>query len=445
MIDKISRERIKELKKNKKYDEIYIEFGMGAYNKYVPTYVRQADLKKLKQEGRYEDIYNKHGKAKYNAVLTDAMYREIKETKGTLKAILYKTGQKISATAKKLGFATAFSFLSLSSMLALETESTIKENAAKYENEIEDYNTNISNYADKVNSKELNDVQVFMKVMDDMWGNIKGYATPQKDITGFLELDLADEEGYGVCRNMANDVAKKLNEINPQYNARAIVVKMGESGYYTMADIERNILETNETVTEEKKENNEQNVQNDILDNVVSGIIGNHMVTLVDISEYNLTLVLDPTNPGIGIYRDGQIIMLNSAKENGLELEAKEYTNAVVFKGGIDGIVNTTKDYLNSYKKPTLSFEEIEEKFGLEAQNTALKEVREMFKEDIKISEENKEDIIKMAEEKESISEEKSFRESLKVDLYMQESNDNSLETENNNQQQNKEEIENEI
>lgn len=444
MIDKISKERIKELKKDKKYNEIYIEFGMEAYNKYVPEKIRKADLKKLKQEGKYEDIYNKYGEAKYNAVLTNAMYKEIKETKGTLKAILYKTGQKISATAKKLGFTTAFSFLSLSSILALGTESTIKENAVKYESEIEDYNTNISNYADKVNSKELNDVQVFMKVMDDMWGNIKGYATPQKDITGFLELDLADEEGYGVCRNMANDVAKKLNEINPEYNARAILVKIGENGYYKMADIERTIIETNDTVAEEEKQNNEENEQNDILDNVVSEIVGNHMVTLVDISKYNLTLVLDPTNPGIGIYRDGQIIMLNSAKENGLEFEAKEYMNAVGFKGGIDGIVNTTQDYLNSYKKPTLSFEEIEEKFGLEAQNTALKEVREMFKEDIKISKENEENSNEISEEKEIINEEKSFRESLKVDLDMQESNDNLLETYKNNQQQDKEEVEEE-
>ncbi len=437
MLDKVSKERIKQLKRDKKYNEIYIEFGMEVYNKYVPTYVRQADLRKLKQEGRYEDIYNKYGETKYYAVLKDAMYKEIKETKGTLKAILYKTGQKISSTAKRLGFTTAFSFLSLSSILALGTESVIKENAVKYESEIEDYNTNISNYANKVNSKELNDVQIFMKVMDDMWENIKGYATPQKDIFGFFELDLADEEGYGVCRNMANDIAKKLNEINPKYNARSITVKIGENGYYEMADIERNVLETNETIATEEKENNEQKEQNDIVSNVVLEIFGNHAVTLVDMSEYNLTLVLDPTNPGIGIYKDGQIIMLNSAKENGLEYEAKEYVNGVVYKGGIDGIINTTQDYINSYKKPTLTFEEIEEKFGVEAQNVALKEVREIFKA-------NEEDTIRIAEEKENINEEKSFRESLRVDLDLQEYNNNSLETNKDNQQQDKEEIENE-
>ncbi len=195
---------------------------------------------------------------------------------------------------------------------------------------------------------------------------------------------------------MASDVAKKLNAINPEYNARTIVAKMEDSGSYKIANIDRNIIQTNSTVVAKIKEDKKESKLNNISQNIAENILGNHMVTLVDLNQYNLTLVLDPTNPGIGIYKNGQIIMLNSADENGLKFESKEYVSAVFHKGGIDGITNTIGDYIQSYKHPKLSLEEIEEKFGLEAQNKALDEVRTMkesqtkentFKENLKVNE----------------------------------------------------------
>ena len=125
----------------------------------------------------------------------------------------------------------------------------------------------------------LSDIQIFMKVMDDMWGSIQGYKTPEKDIHGFLELDLANEDGYGVCRNMASDVARKLQEINPDYNARTIAVYI-EDGF-KIADIERTVLETNETVQEDSSEEQEQNS----IISAIQNFVGNHMVTLVDVKE----------------------------------------------------------------------------------------------------------------------------------------------------------------
>ncbi len=35
MLDKVSKERIKQLKKEKKYNEIFVEFGQKNYKKYV--------------------------------------------------------------------------------------------------------------------------------------------------------------------------------------------------------------------------------------------------------------------------------------------------------------------------------------------------------------------------------------------------------------------------
>jgi len=106
------------------------------------------------------------------------------------------------------------------------------------------------------------------------------------------------------------------------------------------------------------------------------------MVTLVDVPEDNLTLVLDPTNPGIGIYKDGRIIMLNSPinEETGLAVsEPTEIATAISVRGGLDGLGTTISDYNKSFGKIKFSFEELITKYGLEAQNKALEEVRKMY------------------------------------------------------------------
>ena len=370
-MDKISKEKIKQLKAQGKYDEIFREYGPKAYKRYVPYKYRSEDLKKLKHEGKYEDIYNKYGKSEYNKLLVKAMYNEIKDAKGFGAAIVWRAKEAIASTAKRAGILSLAAFLEFSTIMSISTESLATENAEKYKQDIQNYNEKIAEYAQKVNKWDFSDMQIFMKVMDDMWESIKGYGEAEKNIAGFLELDLATSEGIGVCRHMASDIAKKLNQINSKYNARTITVTMGEDGTYKCADIKRNVIETNETVVDsnDSQNNNEKS-------KIIENIFGNHMVTLVDVKEDNLTIVLDPTNPGLGIYINGQIIMLNSIGENGLEFKAKEYSSAILAHGGIDGILDVTSDYIKSFQKPNLSFEEIEKKYGIDAQNKALVEVR---------------------------------------------------------------------
>ncbi len=419
-MNKEERLRIKALKKDKKYEEIFIQFGREAYVKNVPKQYRKKDVSKLSQEGKYEAIYQKYGESEHNKVLLKAMYEEIKENRGTIHASLWKLKQDMKSALKMLGLITGTSFLAITGTLAEGMKGVVQENAIKYESEILEYNEHILDYANKVNNMKLNDIQTFMKVMDDMWGSIKGYKTPEKDILGFLELDLIDEDGYGVCRNMAKDVARKLNAINPEYCARTMAVKMEHNGRYTIANIEQNILETNETV-EEQEETEKESKQRELKEN----FYGNHMITLVDLKQYNITLVLDPTNPGVGIYQNGNIQMFNSSKENGKNFDAKEYISAVVHDGkGIEGVVNAAKNYIETYQKPSISMGKLEQLFGVEAQNKALEEVRDMEKsinENIESRNQFKEDI--------KMETESQFRERLKIET----ENEISLEAKNQN------------
>ena len=382
-MDKKTKKDVKRLIKERKFDEIFEKYGGTCYRNYVPTWYSYEEIKKLKKEKRYEDIYIKYGYNEYRKILEKARYDEIKEYKGKTKAYFYK----IKCILKHIGVNTALVFTGFAAFSAGTTEEIIKMNSIQYADEIEEYDKIIKNYAEKIRKMNLTKLQTLMKVTEDMWNNIEGYKTPSKDVFGFFELDLATQDGYGVCRNFAADVAKKLNAINPEFNARTINVYIaGEN--IKKANINENKKqkvakkiqkENEETETEkpdqnevEENKNNTQEFWDKIYEDITDNVIGNHMVTLVDIPEDKITLVLDPTNPSISIYQNGKIILLNPGN---ITMDAKEYSTAI-YNGGIDGLIDSSKGFLDSFKKPKLSYEEIVAKYGLEAQNNALKQIK---------------------------------------------------------------------
>ena len=142
-MDKETREKIKEFKKQKRYDDIFINYGTKAYIKNTPTKYRQKELKKLKKEGRYLDIYNKYGEKEYNKVLVKARTQEIKEAKGSFQAFTWEATQNIKIFLKKLGINVAIGASTLMLTMPVVVQSTINKNAIKYEKEIENYDENI--------------------------------------------------------------------------------------------------------------------------------------------------------------------------------------------------------------------------------------------------------------------------------------------------------------
>ena len=169
----------------------------------------------------------------------------------------------------------------------------------------------------------LTDLQTVMKVMDDMWENIDGYGEPKIDSPYFPRLDMT-EGGVGVCRNMADDVTAKLNAINPEYNARNLTVYLDSeeltSEGFSMANIERTILQDNETVVDQDNENQDQDGtdnsegekedKNELTEEQkekLSKYVGNHMVTAIDLKEEDVTLIIDSTNCNLGVFEDGKI------------------------------------------------------------------------------------------------------------------------------------------
>ncbi len=424
-MDKETKYKIKQLKKQKKYDEIFINYGRKEYIKNIPRSYRKKEIKGLKKEGRYEDIFSKYGEEEYNKILLHACIQEMKEAKGSLRAYSWGILQRIKMFTKKVGIYTASILLECSAILIEAGQEKIDENGIKYEKEIENYNENISQYAEEVKKMHLSDLQIIMKVMDDMWNNIQGYGTPQKDIYGYLELDLATKDGYGVCRNMASDMAKKLNQINPKYNARTMFVTMGEEGNYYLADIETKMVEFNEnieedgrgvhqTLNENIRQEKEKSIPELIGETMTEGaknVIGNHMITLIDIPEEGVILVADPTNPSIGLYKNGKIKMFNSGKE----YVTNEGSNMLF--NGYEGL-ETVGDFIDSFTNES-SYEKLKEEYGLEQQNEALEYVRNFKNKEKEYKQSLKVDYVPKVKEKQPQSENIEKQQTIDEDMQL--------------------------
>jgi len=131
-MDKETKEQIKKLLSEEKYDEIFREFGQEAYKKYVPNKYRKNDLKKLKKEGKFFDIENKYGEKEYKKSLVTAMYREIRDAQGTGVAVLWRVKQGFLNVAKKTGIYSLLASMALAGTLSGLTSADIKENSEKY-------------------------------------------------------------------------------------------------------------------------------------------------------------------------------------------------------------------------------------------------------------------------------------------------------------------------
>ena len=394
MNTKEKKKTIKDIKKEVKtkknidekseyYEEVYHIYGKDIYDEVTPKKYKKADVKELLKENRFQDIYFKHGKEEYEKHLgymkqQDIIYETGNKPKGILAKLLYN----IKNTTKKRIIPTALGIAISSATFPIIAETEIQSNRQKYSSEIENYIQNIEDYGKDVKKMHLSDLEVSMKVMDDMWKNIKGYDNPQKDITGFLGLDLATEDGVGVCRNMADDVARKLNAIDEAYNARTISVYMGD-GNFKFANIERNIIHRNDTIQENNNENNNENTNESTPSIDITKIIGNHVIVAFDSKEDNVTLLLDPTNPSVGIYKNGKIIMFNA--------DDGTYKQTSFIDSNLRGInaFKVPDEYLRTFRITNLTDEQLEEKYGLDAQNKALESVREKeknFKDTIKVN-----------------------------------------------------------
>ncbi len=419
---KEEKDILKKLKKEENYDEIFKQFGQKQFSKNVSRKYKKQDIKKLKKEGKFEDVYLRYGKSQYNRLLNQAKQREIEEVYGkrSAKAIGNKIKTRVKSAFGALLIGTGM--LSGAGTLALGTaiyqsEQLKSEEKAKYEEIIKDYEDGVKEYAENIKAMGLTDLEIFMKLQADMHNSIKGYGTPSLDIFGYEGADMAQEDGMGVCRNMANDIMNKLNAIDSKYNARSIMVK-SEGCNLERVDIQKNSIKSSENVSKINKMPMIKTINNAIVDlhengildarNLIDNMYGNHLVVLIDLKEENTTLIVDPTEVCLGVFLNGEIVMFNSLDMQEPYKLHRRIVGDLFYRG--KSSLEVPSEYIKSFLNPNETIEELKEKYSVEAQQKALdsaneKELKYIYN-----------------------SRKRNFRNSIKVDLKEQEEKIYSIE-----------------
>lgn len=238
------------------------------------------------------------------------------------------------------------------------------KNEKKHKDELEKYNEELKKYCEEIKNLGLNDIEIIIKVIYDMWERIDGYMyylpSDQKDYSGVERLYLYKKK-YGVCRHFADDIAHRLNVINPKYNARVVTLDLDEvdnSAYYL--PIKQKVIKNKVDIKDSKKVDDEY----EKIKKVNRKIYGNHMVCLVDLKP-NITLVVDPTNMNIGYIKNKHINYFEGDKSYKI-CKMGSYT----FNG--ESFSKTIKDNFKLLFKNLISYEKLNEKYGPEAQEEAL-------------------------------------------------------------------------
>lgn len=368
---KEDRKNIRKLLKEKQYDRIYKLYGTNTYLRVSPGSHVRKDIKSLMDDGRYFELYEKYGEdiySKYEKRIMRADIRnEVGIKPGFINCVFFEKLKRNLKTVKTMAFTLGLIAAITPGLFIGLSEMVINDNEIIYESLIDEYDKEIEEYADYINSLGLTDLEIIVKVMNDMWFNIDGYKNPEEayDSVGFNRLALYND-GYGVCRNMADDFTARINAINPNYEACNLSVYIADADFN---NIQRTILETNETV----ESTDPKEIKEPLID--LSDFVGNHMVSCVKLKNEDVILIVDPTNPSIGVLENGKIKMLSNAVDG---IDIKELGMSVL---GIDGYLKYQRKILESFTMKS-KFDEMNGKYGIEAQNDALNDIIEKYDEE---------------------------------------------------------------
>ena len=370
-LDKETKQEIKRLKKEKQFEEIYSRYGSEIYVKSSPRfYMRRLILELIKEE-KYEDIRQKFGKRKYNAYLPLIRKNQVlKETKNRFLAdaayVVGKVKRGITYLAIETMIAVPISGVGVAYDQHKAKVAIMEENKEI----IEEYNEDLEEYASYIRSLNLTQKEIVVKVMSDIYEKYKyKYKFPTGDVNGFFRFYLF-ENGYGVCRNIADDFCAKLNAIDPSFNAHIIGCKLNEVDE-DGEDIHYDIMDNIERIIEDEDEDEEDTltVESRFLN---PDTIGNHAVAVINIKGEPVPLVVDPTNPGMGAMFNGEIYMFNASGNADEAIDEK--TLGTFFITG--NPLHIITDFFDSLDFREL-FDDLKERYGTDSLEETLENVRE--------------------------------------------------------------------
>lgn len=211
--------------------------------------IRFKDIKIISQllkSKNYDEVYKRYGKFMYKLFEASRISQEIDYESGKnfsdLKQIIDIHLNKVLYFC--IMYITYF-ILSMPNDIQKDIKATERnENIGK----ISEYESYVDDYLKSTDFLGLSDLEIFMKLMQYEHQEMI-YDTPEPEIIGYYRVQMLD--GKGVCRNIADDLAYRLNLINPEYNAKMICVN-SSYGNWIKNDDEMQINPNYPFIDEEK-------------------------------------------------------------------------------------------------------------------------------------------------------------------------------------------------
>lgn len=382
-----------ELMKQKNYIAVGQQYGKLVYRFSVNKWRRKSILVQMAKEGKLDVVAQIYSKRKLKkAKVLAAHYAEYQSGKPN-KAVA--TGKYFFRRAIRSGitwaivtfiFIIVFRTQIMSYFLKANLMSQKMDAEQQYAAAIEAFDSKAVEYGVYVffdvfgaDMENTTDLEVYNKIINDMWTNITGYGKPEIDAAGYMRLDIVSGNGVGVCRNMSDYMIGVL-ESQPMVKAsdpRMFYVDMGHKGEYKLMSIERKFAPSNGSS------------QSTEMSPFLKKYAANHVIVAVDVHPIELegkifTLLIDPTNPGYGYLKDGEIVWINSAYDkegNPNDLNPLEYT----YKKLADYELNTSADHKlntkaikNSYKIDQETEDYIWANYDLSNQEEALEKIKQI-------------------------------------------------------------------
>lgn len=284
----------------------------------------------------FDIIYKEYGNTVYKNLLEERICYDIYlETNNKFLMKMMKIKMEILKKTKYLIFLLISSIL-ISMIYPIYFSYRTWKNKIKYSSYSLEYDNMVNNYSDDINKlKNVNDLDIIMKVINDMQKGVKKISPSEEDeIFASPGLTLYIRK-KGVCRHFADDFVYKINTINNEYNARVLYVLMQDS-----------ISESTD----------------------FENFFGNHALVIMNIPNSNVKLVVDPLNELLGILSNGKIHMFDNSNRS---YEIKWISNY---------LYNGTRpiDILGSFNDNNI--EELENEYGIYEQDKSYEKILKLEK-----------------------------------------------------------------
>ena len=325
--------------------------------------------KKLLLENRYFELFENYSYTNYSKALnfesmieTGKKYNRLKYKINNL--VIYKDYNFIKELKYTLLKYSMYGIITFNSFFILMSGMLKQTNIDTYNNnqeEIIEYDKNIEEYVKSIDTNNMTTMEIIMKVMNDIRSNTQYGINPDKeDIYNNYRLVLDNNNDIGVCRHMADKFTTTMNMINPEYEAYNLLVHLNsDCNTFKSCDIEK-------PLSKQYLENNDSNEETELN----KKMLANHMVTVLKDKEHNCYLVVDVTNPSIGILKNGKIYMFNSNDYTFIE-----YRPISQYITNYNHYSDVNIEFLLSNLKNN-DIEELDKIYGLKSQNKTLKKIK---------------------------------------------------------------------